>query len=55
MEIPDCHPFPFSSSIDGLAVETMKRKLEVSKGLFESADGALHFHVQSRFLLDSVP
>jgi hypothetical protein len=54
MEVPDSHPFPFSSSTNGLAAENTKSEFEVSKGLLESAKGLLDFDIHSHFFLDVV-
>ena len=54
MKIPGSHPFPFSSPGNGLTVENMKRKLEVSKGLLQSAEGLPDFDIHPQFFLDMV-
>jgi hypothetical protein len=54
MEIPDSHPFPFSSSVNGLADENMKGEFEVRIGLFESSDRLLDFDIHSHFFFDMV-
>jgi hypothetical protein len=54
MEVPDSHPFPFSSSINGLAAENTKSEFEVRIGLVKSAEGLLDFDIHSHFFLDMV-
>jgi hypothetical protein len=47
-------PLSFFTIPFGLTVKGVESKFEVSEGLFESADGPLHFDVHSHFLFDMV-
>lgn len=54
MEVLNGDPFPFSFSIEMLAVKDLHRKFEVGVSLAKSTDGLFDFGIYSHFFLDDV-